>query len=71
VIKRFSINADGTLGTPQLIYSLQDAYGSRTPRLAVGFAFDPSATAINLIAWVTHTYYALDNALILKVSLRG
>ncbi len=62
IIKRFSINADGTLGTPQLIYSLQDAYGTRKQRLAVGFAFDPSATATNLIAWVTHSYYAFLNS---------
>ena len=57
IIKRFSINADGTLGTPQLLYSLQDAYGTRKQRLAIGFAFDPSATATNLIAWVTHSSY--------------
>ncbi|MEJ7676432.1 MAG: hypothetical protein WKG06_00835 [Segetibacter sp.] len=42
IIKRFTINADGTLGTPQLLYSLQDEYGTRTQRLAIGFAFDPS-----------------------------
>jgi hypothetical protein len=61
IIKRFSINADGTLGNPQLIYSIQDAYGTRKPRLAIGFAFDPSASATNLIAWVTHTSYSLSN----------
>ncbi len=57
IIKRFTINADGTLGTPQLLYSLQDATGTRKQRLAIGFAFDPSATATNLIAWVTHSSY--------------
>ena len=62
VIKRFAINADGTLGTPQLIYSLQDASGTRTPRLSVGFAFDPSATAANLVAWVTHDTYVFTSA---------
>ncbi|MEJ7681271.1 MAG: Ig-like domain-containing protein [Segetibacter sp.] len=61
IIKRFSMNADGTLGTPQLLYSLQDAYGTRKQRLAIGFAFDPSATATNLIAWVTHSTYVFLN----------
>jgi hypothetical protein len=61
IIKRFSINSNGTLGTPQLIYSLQDAYGTRKQRLAIGFAFDPAATATNLIAWVTHSTYVFLN----------
>lgn len=62
IIKRFIINADGTLGTPQLLYSLQDEYGTRTQTLAVGFTFDPSATATNLIAWVTHDSFVFYNA---------
>jgi hypothetical protein len=62
IIKRFTINADGTLGTPQLLYSLQDKSGTRTKRLSVGFAFDPSATATNLIAWVTNDTYLFYNA---------
>jgi glucose/arabinose dehydrogenase len=62
IIKRFSINNDGTLGIPQLIYSLQDAYGSRTPRLAIGFAFDPSSTPTNLVVWITHESYLFLNA---------
>ena len=61
IVKRFTINANGTLGTPQLLYSLQDAYGTRTPRLAIGFTFDPSATATNLVAWVTHSTYVFLN----------
>ncbi|MCU7548183.1 Ig-like domain-containing protein [Chitinophagaceae bacterium LB-8] len=61
IIKRFTIKADGTLDTPQLIYALQDAYGARTPRLAIGFAFDPASTATNLIAWVTHSTYVFLN----------
>jgi len=61
IIKRFTINPDGTLRPPQLIYTLQDEYGSRIQTLAVGFTFDPSSTAANLIAWVTHdTYVFLD-----------
>ncbi|WP_018613132.1 T9SS type A sorting domain-containing protein [Segetibacter koreensis] len=61
IIKRFTINPDGTLGTPQLIYSLQDASGIRKQRLSLGFAFDPSATATNLIAWVTNDSYVFIN----------
>ena len=61
IIKRFTINADGTLGTPQLLYSLQDEYGTRTQRLAIGLTFDPSSTATNLIAWVTHSTFVFLN----------
>ena len=61
IIKRFTINTDGTLGTPELLYSLQDAYGVRTPRLAIGLAFDPAATASNLILWVTHSTFVFVN----------
>ena len=40
---------------------MQDEYGARTQKLAVGFTFDPSSTATNLIAWVTHdTFVFLD-----------
>ncbi|WP_018614221.1 DUF7594 domain-containing protein [Segetibacter koreensis] len=61
VIKRFIINPDGTLTAPELLFSLQDAYGSRMQRLAIGFAFDPSSTATNLVAWVTHNSYVFIN----------
>jgi len=57
IIKRFIINPDGTLRGPELIYSLQDAYGPRKPTLAIGLAFDPSSTRDNLIAWVTHSTF--------------
>ncbi|WP_018611208.1 DUF7594 domain-containing protein [Segetibacter koreensis] len=46
IIKRFTINPDGTLGTPQLIYSLQDEYGTRS-----------RSSATNLVAWVTHSTF--------------
>jgi N-acetylneuraminic acid mutarotase len=62
VIKRFVINADGTLGDPEFLYSLQDASGTRQQRLAVGLAFDPSATADNLIVWITHSSFVFLNA---------
>ncbi len=62
IIKRFTINDDGTLGTPELIYTLQDKYGKRNPRLAIGFEFDPSASSSNLVAWVTHSSFMLSAA---------
>jgi glucose/arabinose dehydrogenase len=61
IIKRFSINSDGTLGVPELLYSLQDAYGPRQPTLAIGLTFDPTSTPDNLIAWVTHCSFVFLN----------
>lgn len=59
-IFRYSINPDGTLGTPQIITSLQTAAGG--PTLLTGFAFDPASTATNVILWVSHGYYAFNDA---------
>lgn len=61
LIKRFPINTDGTLGKPDSLYVLQDAYGPRTPRLAIGLTFDPASTANNLIAYVTHSTFVFLN----------
>ncbi|HYO10740.1 MAG TPA: choice-of-anchor D domain-containing protein [Tepidisphaeraceae bacterium] len=60
LIQRFTINGDGTLGAAQNIASLIDAEGG--PRLLTGIAFDPAATAGNLILWVTHSDAAGSNA---------
>jgi hypothetical protein len=55
-ILRFPINANGTLGKPQTISSLQTANGGK--RTIIGMHFDPSSTnASNLILWVTNNYY--------------
>ncbi|HWE01725.1 MAG TPA: fibronectin type III domain-containing protein [Tepidisphaeraceae bacterium] len=61
-ILRFPINSDGTLGTPQVISTLQTAYGGN--RLISGFAFDPSfiANPASPKIWVSNTYYALSGA---------
>ena len=59
-IFRYPINADGTLGTPQVITSLQDANGG--PVLLTGFTFDPSSTASNPIPWVSNGWYGFNNA---------
>lgn len=61
IIARFSMRPDGTLDDPEILYGLQDAYGRRTKRLAIGLAFDPSATATNLVAWVTHSSFVFQN----------
>jgi glucose/arabinose dehydrogenase len=60
LILRFPIRADGRLGTPQKITSLQNAEGR--PRLLIGFCFDPAATEANPIMWVSHGYHAFANA---------
>ncbi len=58
-IVRFPINADGTLGTAQVINSLQNAEGGA--RMLIGIAFDPASTADNLIVWVSHSFLAENN----------
>lgn len=63
LIKRFTIDNDGTLSALESIYSLQDSYGARRKTLAIGLTFDPSSTAGNLIAYVTHcNTYVFTNA---------
>ncbi|MEA2709427.1 MAG: large repetitive protein, partial [Phycisphaerales bacterium] len=60
LIQRFTVNPDGTLGTPQNITSLQTKEGGAT--LLIGMAFDPASTASNLILWVSHSQYTDVNA---------
>ena len=59
-ILRFDINPDGSLKSRELIKSLQDAAGGR--RLVTGFCFDPSSPANEPILWVSHGFYAFENA---------
>ncbi len=54
-ILRYPVGPDGTLDVPETLTSLQTANGG--PRLTIGLAFDPAATADNLIVWVTHTEF--------------
>ncbi|WP_439481413.1 PKD domain-containing protein [Cyclobacterium plantarum] len=58
-IHRWTINADGTLSGKQTLSGWKNAYGGRT---AVGLEFDPSATAENLIAYVSHNSSGLNGA---------
>jgi len=57
-IHRWDINADGTLANEEELTSLPTAEGG--PRLAIGLDFDPSSTADNLIAWVSHTSFGFS-----------
>lgn len=50
-IVRFAINSDGSLGFGETISTLVNANG---PEAVVGMAFDPAATAVNPVLWVTH-----------------
>ncbi|WP_045235245.1 NPCBM/NEW2 domain-containing protein, partial [Deinococcus pimensis] len=54
-IRRFGINADGTLGTPEVIKSVQNANGG--PRSIVGLKFAPASTADNLVLYVSNNYF--------------
>jgi glucose/arabinose dehydrogenase len=57
-IVRFTISGDGTVTDPQKITTVQAA--NKGPRLITGIVFDPSATADNLILWVSHGQMAID-----------
>jgi len=59
-IFKFAIAADGTLGAPQILSSLQTANGG--PRLTTGFTFDPASTADNPILWVANGAFTFVNA---------
>jgi glucose/arabinose dehydrogenase len=59
-IFRFAINSDGTLGDPDDITTVRDNNGG--PRFITSIVFDPSATAGNLVAYVTHGEYAFESA---------
>ena len=52
--------ATGELGDIQVISTVVDNMGSQ--RFVTGLAFDPSSKPDKLIAWVTHTQYAFEQA---------
>ncbi|MFD2515175.1 malectin domain-containing carbohydrate-binding protein [Pontibacter locisalis] len=56
-IERWDIKVDGTLSNHMTI----SPFGS-TRRLLIGLRFDPSATASNLIAWISHSSPAFADA---------
>ncbi len=57
-LKRWDINPDGTLANAQTILSLRDAEGGN--RMAIGLAFDPAATADDLVVWVSHSKFGFS-----------
>ena len=59
-LKRWTMNADGTLGAATVINTITNNNGGA--RAIVGLTFDPAATASNLILWVTHGGSALKEA---------
>jgi hypothetical protein len=60
IIERFDINhSDGTLTNKYTINTLYNKYGARS---AIGLTFDPTATATNLIVWVSHCSGGLSTA---------
>lgn len=61
IIQRYVINPDGTLQDPQLIYTIQNEYGTTKQTLSIGLRFDPASTASNLILWVTHSTFVFLN----------
>ena len=63
-IRRFPVDADGTLGTPQTITSLVPQFSaedSGTKRLLTGIRFDPAATSQNPILWASHSTWGFSN----------
>ncbi len=57
-IERFTIEADGGLSNRETLTPFGE------PRLLIGLAFDPNATANNLVAWVSHTHFGYEEATI-------
>ena len=55
-IIRYTVNADGTLGSGQTINTIINREGG--PRMVLSIDFHPSSTAGNLIAYVSHGQYA-------------
>lgn len=59
-ILRYAIASDGTLLSPTVINTIQQANGG--PRLITGIRFDPASTASTLVLWVSHGAMALEKA---------
>ncbi len=53
------MEADGTLSNEEILTAWKSAYGSRA---AIGLVFDPTSTAENLGAYISHQSGALSNA---------
>ncbi len=58
-VHRWVVNTDGTLSDQEVISTLPADYGG-APRLAIGLAFDPSTTAENPVAYVSHSTFTFS-----------
>ena len=58
-ILRYPIATDGSLGTPTTLLTIKGPNGE--DRFVVGFAFDPTATPENPVAWISSTAAATFN----------
>jgi glucose/arabinose dehydrogenase len=56
---RYRIRADGTLDSPTVITSLQDANGG--PRLLTGFCFDPQSNPRQPALWASHGHHGFSD----------
>ncbi|MDX2301762.1 MAG: malectin domain-containing carbohydrate-binding protein, partial [Microscillaceae bacterium] len=65
LIRRYTINADGTLSNPQDLTGLRahrrGTNVANDNKILIGLTFDPSSTANNLIAWVTYSGHFVFN----------
>jgi len=58
-IKRWDVNADGTLTAKQSLDPLDTA--NLGPRVLVGMVFDPASTPENPIAWISHATFGFSD----------
>ncbi|MDM9632817.1 PKD domain-containing protein, partial [Robiginitalea aurantiaca] len=58
-IHRWTMETDGTLSEEEILVGWKASYESRA---AIGLVFDPTATAENLVAYISHQSGALSNA---------
>ena len=60
-IVRYVLNSDGTTGISQTITTIKTYNPSIGPdRMLIGFVFGPDANSSNLVAWVSHSHFALS-----------
>ena len=59
-IIRYGVNADGTLDAGYTINTITAAEGAQ--RMVLSIVFAPGSTADNLVAYVSHSVYAFENA---------
>jgi glucose/arabinose dehydrogenase len=60
-ILRYPVNADGTLGTPLVITSLQ-AYNGNANRAIIGMAFEPGTSTTNPALWISNNAPTLEES---------